>query len=309
LSVESALSRAFDEPQPQDVLGRSLAMVVVHHGEIVAERYAPEAGPDTTLISWSMAKSVTHAAVGLLVGRGLLDPAAPADVPAWQDDDRRHITLEHLLRMVDGLDFVEDYVDDRTSNVIPMIFQEGREDVAGYATARPLAHPPGTVWNYSSGTSNIVAWIAGRAAGGTDAMRRLLHEDLFARIGMHSATAQFDAAGTFVGSSFVYATARDFAGFGLLYLHDGMHDGERVLPPGWVDHARAVTPPSNGEYGAHWWLRQDDPLGTFYASGYEGQHIVIVPPKDLVIVRLGKTVADLRPNVWTVIDEVIDSIP
>ena len=289
-------------------MGRTLAIVVLHEGRVVAERYdEPDVGPDTTLISWSMAKSVTHAAVGLLVGRGLLDPGAPADVPGWSDDERGAITLEHLLRMVDGLAFVEDYVDDRISDVIHMLFREGKDDVAGYAMARPLAHPPGTVWNYSSGTSNIVASIAGRAAGGTDAMRHLLQHDLFERIGMSSATARFDAAGTFIGSSFMYATARDFARFGHLYLRDGMHDGHRVLPEGWVDHARTLTPPSAGEYGAHWWLRPDDPFGTFFASGYEGQHIVVVPPKDLVVVRLGKTDAELRPNIWPVIDEIIDA--
>jgi CubicO group peptidase (beta-lactamase class C family) len=276
---------------------------VLQHGEVIAERYDEPSGvgPDTTLISWSMAKSILHAAVGLLVDRDLLDPSAPAAVPAWQDDERSAITLEHLLRMVDGLNFVEDYVDDRISDVIHMLFREGKDDVAAYATARPLAHPPGKVWNYSSGTSNIVAWLAGRAAGGTDAMHRLLEHDLFGRIGMHTAIPKFDAAGTFIGSSFVYATARDFARFGQLYL-DG---GRDVLPAGWVDHARMATAGSGGEYGAHWWLRPDDRHGTYYASGYEGQRIVVVPPKDLVVVRLGKTHVDLAPNLWNLIDEIV----
>jgi CubicO group peptidase (beta-lactamase class C family) len=310
LNLEEAVGRLFTEPEEQ--IGRTFAVVVSHHGVVVAERYdEPEVGPDTTLISWSIAKSITHAAVGILVGRGLLDPHQPAPVPEWQgpDDPRRHITLEHLLRMVDGLDFVEDYVDDRISDVIHMLFQQGKDDVAGYATARPLAHPPGTFWNYSSGTSNIVAAIAGRAVGGTEQMRRLLEHDLFARIGMHSAIPRFDAAGTFIGSSFVYATARDFARFGTLYLQDGVHDGERVLPAGWTAHARTLTPGSGGEYGAHWWLRPGDRHGTFYASGYEGQRIVVVPPKDLVVVRLGKTPVELADNLWPLIDDIVAAIP
>lgn len=304
MTVADAVERFFTDPE--DAIGRTHAVAAVHRGEVVAERYdEPDVGPETTLISWSMAKSITHAAVGILVGRGLLDPSLPADVPEWQDDERRHITLEHLLRMVDGLEFVEDYVDDRISDVIHMLFGEGKDDVAPYATARPLAHAPGTVWSYSSGTSNIVAAIAGRAAGGTDAMRRLLEDDLFARIGMRSAVPRFDAAGTFIGSSFVHATARDFARFGELYLHDGVRDGRRVLPEGWVAHARSLTPGSAGGYGAHWWLRPGDRYGTFYASGYEGQRIVVVPPKDLVVVRLGKTPIDLAPNLWPLVDDAI----
>jgi CubicO group peptidase (beta-lactamase class C family) len=185
-----------------------------------------------------------------------------------------------------------------------MLFREGKDDVAGYAIARPARHEPGAVWNYSSGTSNIVAALAGRAAGGPEPMRRLLVDDLFGPAGMTSAIPKFDAAGTFVGSSFVYATARDFARFGHLYLDDGRD----LLPPGWVDHARRITPGSDGEYGAHWWLRPGDTRGAFYASGYEGQRTVVVPAKELVVVRLGKTPIELAPNLWPLIDGIIAAV-
>jgi len=308
--IEAAAARAFT-PEPTGSHGETLAWAVTHRGRLVFERYAPGRGPGETFISWSMAKSITHALVGVLVGQGRLDPAAPAPVPAWQapDDPRRAITLEHLLRQVDGLDFVEVYADGVRSDVVDMLFREGKDDVAGFAEARPLAHPPGTVWSYSSGTSNIVAALVGRTVGGGQAgMERFMGETLFGPLGMRSATARFDAAGTFIGSSYVFATARDFARFGLLYLRDGVFAGRRVLPEGWVDHARTATPQSKGEYGAHWWLALHDP-GVFNASGFQGQYVVVVPERDLVLVRLGVSRPEQRGNVVGDLREVVESFP
>jgi len=285
--------------------------VIVHRGQLVYERYAAGKGPDDTFISWSMAKSVTHALVGILVGRGQLVPAAPAPVPAWSGvgDPRREITLEHLLRQVDGLDFVEVYEDGQRSDVIDMLFKAGKDDVAGFAEARPLAHPPGTVWNYSSGTSNVISAIVGRTVGGGPAgMEAFMRTGLFEPAGMRSASGRFDAAGTFIGSSYVFATARDFARFGLLYLNDGVVDGHRILPEGWVDHARTPTPASNGEYGAHWWLALHD-SAIFTASGFNGQYIVVVPERDLVLVRLGISSPDQRGHVIRDLREVVEAFP
>ena len=177
--------------------------------------------------------------------------------------------------MRDGLDFAEDYVDAGVSDVIEMLFGDGKDDVAAYAEARPARHPPDTHFNYSSGTSNIVSAIAARAVGGGAALVDLLRQRVFDPIGVTSADPRLDAAGTFIASSYVYATARDFARFGLLYLRDGIWDGHRVLPGGWVDHARrqrSVDEEGIG-YGAHWWVVDDD-MGSFRASGYEGQSIL-----------------------------------
>lgn len=287
------------------------AVLIVHRGSIVAERYAGSlpnwSGPDiavhsdTPLLSWSMAKSMTHAAAGILVGRGALDLGSPAAVEAWTGDARSEITVQQLLEMRDGLNFAEDYVDGEVSNVIEMLFGAGHDDVARYATARPLAHAPGTVFNYSSGTTNIVARILGDVIGGGEqGMREFLRAELFGPIGMRSAAPRFDAAGTFVGSSYVDATARDHARFGYLYLRDGVWDGRRILPEGWVDHgrvARSVDAENGRPYGAHWWVVGDD-HGTFWASGYEGQMIACVPALDLLIVRLGRTDATLGPNLY-----------
>ena len=290
----------------------TLAELVLHRGEIVHEEYAPTAGPDTTLISWSTAKSVTQALVGIAVRDGLLDLDAPAPVPEWADDERSAITLRQLLHMSSGLRFVEDYVDDSISHCIDMLFGAGQADVAGYAAALPLDHPPGSVFNYSSGTTNIVSRIVGQAVGGGEAgMRAFMQDELFGPLGMTSADPRFDAAGTFIGSSFLYCTARDFARFGQLYLADGVWEGRRLLPEGWVDLARTPAPvPVEEEfgYGAHWWLWDGHGFpGTFAAHGYEGQYIIVRPDRDLVVVRLGKTPVEVRPPVIERLQELLDA--
>jgi CubicO group peptidase (beta-lactamase class C family) len=335
--LDAAVEATFARPPEHGV---SLALVVLVDGELVAERYGEQpanlfepARPvtaDTTLISWSMAKSMVHAAVGLLVGDGLLDPEAPAAVPEWAGTDKQEITLLDLLEMRPGLRFVEDYVDGETSHCLDMLFGTGAADMAAYAAAQPLDHPPGTVWNYASGTTNIVARIVGDVISGgpggdPDRRRRGMEEflrgRLFDPIGTTSAVPRFDAAGTWVGSSYVYATARDFARFGELYRRDGLAfgggvaDGTRVLPHGWTDHARTFVawgdePEHEGEgalrfgYGRHWWLWPQYP-GSLSAHGYEGQYTVVVPDWGLTLVHLGKTPADVRHHLVGLLDAVI----
>lgn len=308
--VHAAASRAFD-PDLEQTLGQTLAWTIIHRGKLVFEQHAPGKGPDDTFISWSMAKSIVHALVGVLVGEGRLTLDAPAPVPSWQgqDDPRAAISLEQLLRMVDGLDFVEVYEEGGRSDVLEMLFKSGKSDVAGYAESRALVRPPGTWWSYSSGTSNIVSAILGRVVGGGQpGMEAFMRKSLLGRIGMASASLRFDPAGTFIGSSYVFATARDFARFGLLYLRDGVWDGERLLPEGWVDHARTATEVSSGYYGAHWWLALDGP-GIFTANGFNGQYIVVDPRRDLVLVRLGVSSPEQRAHVVRDLHQVVEAFP
>ncbi len=281
----------------------TLAVVVQHCGEVVAEAYADGVTASTTLISWSMAKSITHALVGMAQMDGLLDVRAKTGIAQWQNDDRKHITLQHLLEMRSGLAWIEDYVEGNESDVIEMLFGAGKDDHAAYAINQQLSSTPGSEWYYSSGTTNIISRLLGDALGDKngshDKTHSFMQTRLFDAIGMASATAQFDLVGTFVGSSYVYATARDFAKFGELYLRDGIWDNKRVLPSGWVDHARAqtVVDDETGQgYGAHWWTQPGEPR-SLIASGYEGQQIFVLPERDLVIVRLGKTVAEKRAKV------------
>jgi CubicO group peptidase (beta-lactamase class C family) len=323
MTPQSCVDAIFERPADQ---GISLAMVVLHRGEVVAERYGVQPandfqdevviGPDSTLCSWSTAKSISHAACGLLVGDGVLDLDAPAPVPEWQGTDKERITMLDLLEMRPGLRFVEDYVDGDVSHCISMLFGEGAHDHAAYASALPLDHEPGTVWNYSSGTTNIITRVLGDIVGGGRAgMERFLHERLFGPTGMTSAMPKFDEVGTWVGSSYVYATARDFARFGELYRHDGVTaDGERILPEGWADHGRTFVAhdptddlPSGFDYGRHWWMWPAYP-GSIAAHGYEGQYIIVVPDRELTVVHLGKTPAELRRHVLDRIDALISGI-
>lgn len=303
VDLEALMAEAFD---PEGPLHQTYAAVVIHHGRLVFERYdgllpqwdkpGKPVTVDTPLLSWSMAKSVLHAAVGLLMADGRLVLDDPAPVSEWQtaDDPRSAITLQHLLHMRDGLEFNEVYEDAEVSDVIQMLFGAGQEDMAAFAADRPLAAPPGTRFNYSSGTSNIISGIVARTVGPGEPYRRFLVDRVFAPLGMTTATVTFDDAGTWVAASYAYATARDYARFGLLYLRDGLWQDRRVLPEGWVDAGRtprSVDPDDGDFYSSHWWTRVS-PYGTFWAAGHEGQFIDICPALDLVLVRMGRTDAE-----------------
>jgi CubicO group peptidase (beta-lactamase class C family) len=312
-ALDDLLDEAFgsSELDPSADLAESLACVVMVGDDVIAERYGAGLGPDSTLLSWSMAKSVTHALVGVLVGEGRLDIGAPAPVPEWADPDdaRRAITVDHLLAMRPGLAFVEDYVDDAVSDCIDMLFGSGAPDMGAYAASKPRVAEPDTVFNYSSGTTNIVCRIVADLVGRGPAMEAWMRDVLFEPAGMTSATPKFDDAGVFVGSSYLYATARDFACFGALYREDGCVGGRRILPEGWVAHGttlRSRDDEGHG-YGAHWWV-WDEPTGAFCAQGYEAQRTLVVPELDLVVARLGKTPADRGPLVDAWLRRVVDAV-
>jgi CubicO group peptidase (beta-lactamase class C family) len=295
-------------------MGETHALLVVQHGKIVAEHYRDDFTATSTFPSWSKAKSITQALIGILVREGKIDIHARADVPEWQDpsDPRHAITLDQLLRMSSGLAFREEYTDQAPSDVIEMLWGAGKEDTGAFAASFPLEHGVGSSWSYSSGTTNIVARCAARALGVSGAeFETFMRRELLDPIGMASADPKFDDAGTFIGSSFCFATARDFAKFGTLYLRDGVWDGRRILPEGWVDYARTPTPQTpemleaDGAYGAHWWLERGGP-GSFSANGFEGQFTIVVPDCDLVMIRHGKTDAALGPNMKAWMADVVD---
>jgi len=315
--VVDLVDRAFEDPE----LDETYAVVVVQHGRMVAERYggalpsfthAPTpVSAATPLLSWSIAKSVLHAAVGILVGQGRLDLDAPAPIGAWPDPDdpRRAITLRQLLQMRDGLGWNEDYDDATVSDVIEMLFGSGKDDVVAYAAARELVHSPGTTFNYSSGTSNLVASMVGDVVGHGEDTARFLTDSLFAPLGMHDATIRWDLAGTFVGSSYVYCSARSFAKFATLYLRGGIWEGARLLDESWVSGVHVPvsedTTVPNTYYSSHWWL---DAKGTFWASGYHGQRLLVCPANDCVVVRLGDTQAAGYPALRAWCDAMVDSL-
>lgn len=295
-TVEALLAEAFDHQPVDDYsatpLGLTLAVLIVHDGKIVAERYGPDIDAETTLISWSMAKSITQAWLGRLALQGIIDPDAPLEIPEWAADRRRWIRMSDLLSMRSGLRWSEDYVDADGSDCLQMLFGSGGQDMAAYAASLPAIHAPDEVFNYSSGTTNIISRICSNALlkAGIDPAESL--SELFELLGMSSATATFDPAGTFVGSSYVYATARDFARLGQWYLNGGVWNGSQQLPDGWVDRARSIrsVDPENGHgYGEQWWAEPNDSSGWFWANGYEGQSTNVIPASRTVMVRLGKS--------------------
>jgi CubicO group peptidase (beta-lactamase class C family) len=298
LKLKAAVDNAFKEPHPGKKQ-RTRAVVILYDGQLIAERYAPGFNKDTKMYGWSMAKSFTAALIGTLVQNGKLFVDGPAPVPEWNDpkDPRHSITIKNLLQQTSGLDFKEDYT--KASDVTNMLYK--KDDMAAYAASHSLAQKPGTIFNYSSGNSNILSRIVRQTVGEKD-YAAFPFKELFYRIGMYHTSFEPDASGTYVGSSYINATARDYARFGLLYYNDGVWNGERILPIGWVKQTRtspAVNPYKN--YGYQFWLNgfdekhrlqrafPDVPVDMFYCDGYGYQFIYIIPSKKLVVVRLGLT--------------------
>ncbi len=307
--LSAAIDAAFVDP-PGRSPRRTRAVVVLWQGRLIAERYAPGHGPDTRFPGWSMAKSVVGALAGVMVERGLWRIDEPLGNEAWNDagDPRRTIRIDHALSMSTGLAFSEDYAKP-WSDVNRMLWTE--DDAAAYAAARPLQAPPGTRFEYTSGTSNLlVAAMERRLGTRIDDFARTA---LFEPLGMGSAVLGHDPSGRFVGSSFLFATARDWARFGQFHLDDGVVDGRRILPPGWVGRATAANGVTE-RYGWHWWRAEppDDgpllPRDAFQATGHGGQRITVLPEHRLVIVRLGHTLDRSVLGHRELIDGIVGSL-
>lgn len=313
--LRAALDWGFAEPDPAHPR-RTRALLVMQDGKVVAERYAPGFGPDTPLAGWSMAKTALNALVGILVGEGSLKLDAPVDLPEWQGDARSSITLDQLLRMSSGLEFSEEY-GELLQDVTKMLLLQ--PSAAAFAAGKPLLHPPGSHWYYASGTSNIISGLI-RSNLGEARYRRFPRDALFGPLGMDSAVIERDAAGNFVASSFMYATARDWAKLGQLFLQDGVWRGKRLLPEGWVRYSTTPAPAdSSGQYGAHLWLQIPDsllgpdrvplPPDSFHAIGFESQFVTVVPSRRAVLVRLGLTryPGSWRQDRWA--EQVLAALP
>ncbi|NNN06836.1 MAG: serine hydrolase [Elusimicrobia bacterium] len=317
-AVARVLKDAFAEHEPRRKR-RTRAIVVVQNGKLLAEAYAPGFTPATPLCGWSMTKSAFAVLLGGLIGEGRLSASSRGLLPQWAGpgDRRADITLEDLLRMRSGLLFSEIY-SDMSSDVNRMLFVE--PDAGAFAAARPLEAPPGARWQYASGTSNILSLIARRTLGERDYPdwpRRALFEPL----GFSDATLEADASGTFVASSYLFATARDWARLGLLMAQDGVWDGRRLLAEGWVRFLTTPTPQSpQGRYGAHWWLKLSKELGgqtaaaarlpadAFHALGHEGQCLTVIASRGLVVVRLGLSIDISAWDHAAFLDELLSAL-
>lgn len=314
-TLRKAIDDIFIEKDPKHLL-RTRAVVVVYKGQLVAERYADGFSKNTRLLGWSMTKSITGALIGMLVKDGRLREDDPAPVPEWSNpaDPRHAITLKNILQQSSGLKFEENYA--HSSNATIMLYE--RADMGAYTASQPLKDTPGSVWYYSSGNTNILSRIVRQTVGESE-YHVFPYERLFSKLGMYSAMLEPDPSGTFVGSSYMYASARDWARFGLFYLNDGVSEGERLLPEGWVAKStRPAEAAPQGQYGYQIWLNAgarndaanriypDAPTDMFYADGHEGQYVYIIPSKQLVLVRLGLTEGEFDGDAF--LKEVLQAI-
>jgi len=293
--LEVAVNNVMNEKTADGQTVYSRAVLVIYDGNIVAEKYAPGFDKSTVMLGWSMSKSFTSAMIGILVKKNKLSVDAEAPVAAWANTKKQKITLKHLLQQTTGLDYTEIYT--RPSSVTKMLFSKG--DMAAYAESLALKHEPGTVFNYSGGNSNILSKIIRQIVGEKD-YAAFPYNELFYKINAYSFLMEPDASGTYIGSSYSYAIARDFARFGLLYYNDGVWNGEQILPTNWVKES--IQPSAADklkQYGYQFWLNgysikdtskrrfPDVPADMFFADGYGGQDIYIIPSEKLVVVRLG----------------------
>lgn len=323
------LARAVDALFADDAAGETRAVVIVHGGRVVAERYGPGFARDTRLIGWSMSKTVTGVLIGLLVadGRLRLDESLP--IPAWQrsGDPRGEITLRQMLQMRSGLRHAESAPRRAEADGTRMLFTDGRDNMAAYAEAQPLEAEPGRKWNYSSASTLILADLAGRVLSeGNDPLRRrqavgdYLKARLFEPLHMTSMVPEFDAAGTLIGSSMIHGTARDWARFGEFLRGGGAVAGAQIMPRGWAEFMRSPSPRNPG-YGAQLWLNRPQadgetvllpgraPESMFAAVGHAGQYLLVSPEQKLTVLRMGQSRAEQLPRVRDHLAEIVGLFP
>ncbi|WP_300569301.1 serine hydrolase [Flavobacterium sp.] len=286
--LNATVANAFDKKGEKKLRTRSV--LVIYKDKIIAEKYADGFSKNSKILGWSMTKSLTATYFGILQKQGKFDINKPAPVAEWKNDDRKKITTNDLLHMNSGLEWEEDY--GKISDVTKMLFLA--EDMSKSQAEKPAIAKPNTRWYYSSGTTNLLSGILRQQFKTQQEYLDFWYSSLLDKIGMNSALVETDMAGNFVGSSYGWANTRDWAKFGLLYLHKGNWNGEQILEESWVKYVSTPTNTSNGQYGAQFWLNAggyfpDVPREMFYCSGYQGQMIAIFPSKDLVIVRMGLT--------------------
>lgn len=292
--INQLLDSAFIDVDPTKPLN-TYAVVVVYDGKIIGEKYAEGLNRNSKLMGWSMAKSITNAMVGVLVRDGKLS-LTDCPVEEWKNDDRANIKLENLLQANSGLDWNESYFNPHSQLHKMLMFSD---DKGGYSLNQKAKEKPGEFFEYSSATTNILCKIVRRQVGDS-AYYKFPYERIFYKTGMNNMVIEPDASGTFVGSSYAWGTARDWARFGLLYLNDGYWNGERLLPEGWVEFTSTPSKaPKRGEYGAQWWLNAGEkdnpshrmypllPADAYWADGFEEQYVMVIPSENLVIVRMG----------------------
>ncbi|RKS99468.1 serine hydrolase [Flavobacterium sp. 123] len=284
--LNAAVANAFDTKGAKKKRTRSV--LVIYKDKIIAEKYDTGFTKNSKILGWSMTKSITSAVFGVLEKQGKFDIYKPAPMPEWANDQRKFITTNDLLHMNSGLEWVENY--STICDATQMLFQA--EDMSRSQLEKPAAYKPNTHWYYSSGTTNLLSGILRKQFKTHQEYLDFWYTNLIDKIGMNSMLIETDMAGNYVGSSYGWATTRDWSKFGLLYLHKGNWNGEQILNENWVKYTATPTNTSNGQYGAQFWLNAggkfpDVPKDMFYCSGYQGQMVAVFPSQDLVVVRMG----------------------
>lgn len=287
--LRNTLNEAFSEPKDESVL--TTAVLVAHRGKLIAERYALGVQRDTRLPGWSMTKTVTGTLAGILVDDGILELDEPPPIPGWAHTDKQNITLQHLLHMSSGLEVNEDYRG--FSDVTQMLYRES--DQYDYAINQPIVAPPYTEFKYSTAETNRLAAAIQAAVGGTQqAVYDFYQQRLFHAIDIANAFIEFDASGNFVGGAYGYMPVRDWARIGQLYLQKGRWKDKQILSEDWVEFATSPSPTAD-YYGAQVWLNTHGnrwpnvPDDAYSLVGHQGQRVVVIPSRDLVVVRTGVT--------------------
>lgn len=286
--LEKAVANAFDDKGK--ISKRTRSVLVIYKDKIIAEKYASGINKNSKILGWSMTKSITATMFGILQKQGKIDVYKPAPIAEWAKDERAKITINDLLHMNSGLEWEEDYT--KICDATKMLFIA--EDMTQSQLQKPAQFKPNSHWNYSSGTSNLLSGILRKQFKTHQEYLDFWYSALIDKIGMTSMIVETDMAGNYVGSSYSWATTRDWAKFGLLYLHKGNWNGEQLFDENWAKYVATPTNGSNGDYGGHFWLNAggrypDAPRDLYSANGYQGQKVFIIPSQDLVIVRMGLT--------------------
>ncbi len=281
--LDYAMELAFHEDY------KTRTSLLIFKNRVIYEKYADGLDKNTPQLGWSMTKSIVNALIGILVFDGKLSLEDNNLFTEWEQDKRSNISIHHLLQMTSGLEWEEDYT--KISDVTKMLYKN--ENIEELTIDQALAHKPGTEWYYASGTTNLLCSIIKNKLSNQEEYLSFPRKALFEKIGMKSAFIETDESGNFIGSSFGFATARDWAKLGRLYLHDGWFNGKQILPEGWVDYSTQAAMGKINNYGAQIWLNKnkeaypDLPEDLFSFNGFQGQKVVVIPSRDLIYVRLG----------------------
>ncbi|WP_064967677.1 serine hydrolase domain-containing protein [Tenacibaculum ovolyticum] len=269
---------------------KTRSVLVLYKGKIIAEKYDTGFNKNSKQLGWSMTKSITSTIIGILQCKGKMNVTSANLFDEWKNDERKNITTHNLLQMNSGLEWLEDY--NTISDVTKMLFLE--KDMTKTQIGKPLIGKANQTWNYSSGTTNLLSGIIRKQFNTHQEYLDFWYSALIDKIGMNSMVIETDMSGNFVGSSYGWATTRDWAKLGLLYLQNGEWNGEHLFDKDWVNYATTPTPTSNNSYGAQIWLNAggkhpDAPKNMYSFNGYKGQNVFILPNQNLVIVRTGLT--------------------